>query len=199
MKTKIKLCGLSRPQDIASVNELMPEYIGFVFHKKSRRAVTRDQAAELKSLLRPEIKAVGVFVDAEVSQVAGLLKEGIIDLAQLHGHEDDGWIARFREKSEGKLIQAFRIASAEDVLAAEKSAADYILLDNGSGTGQAFDWSLIRGIRRPYFLAGGLSPDNVKEAVTLLRPYAVDVSSGIETGGFKDPVKMKQFILNARS
>ena len=199
MKTKIKLCGLSRPQDISSVNELMPEYIGFVFHKKSRRAVTRDQAAELKSLLRPEIKAVGVFVDAEVSQVAGLLKEGIIDLAQLHGHEDDGWIARFREISEGKLIQAFRIASAEDVLAAEKSAADYILLDNGSGTGQAFDWSLIRGIRRPYFLAGGLSPDNVKEAVTLLRPYAVDVSSGIETDGFKDPVKMKQFILNARS
>jgi phosphoribosylanthranilate isomerase len=85
------------------------------------------------------------------------------------------------------------------VLAAEKSAADYILLDNGSGTGQAFDWSLIRGIRRPYFLAGGLSPDNVKEAVSLLLPYAVDVSSGIETDGFKDPVKMKQFILNARS
>lgn len=193
--TRIKLCGLSRPQDIQAANGLLPDYIGFVFAPKSRRYVTPKQAAELRGLLDPGITAVGVFVNEAPKAVAELLDRGVIDIAQLHGTEDEEYIGALRALTDRPLIKAFRIDSEQDILAAQNSTADYILLDSGDGgTGTRFDWSLIRRLERPYFLAGGLRVDNVGDAVTALDPYAVDVSSGIETGGVKDTNKMIEFV-----
>ena len=196
--TKVKLCGLRREEDIAAANELRPDYIGFVFAEKSRRAVTRDTAARLKALLAPGIPAVGVFVNAQPETVAYLLADGIIDLAQLHGQEDADYIARLRVLTDRPLIQAFRVRTAEDAKRAEQSPADYILLDAGAGDGKTFEWELAESVGRPYFLAGGLTPENAGEAVARLHPFALDVSSGIETDGWKDPEKMRAFMKAVR-
>ena len=196
--TKIKLCGLSRPCDIEAANQLKPDYIGFVFAPKSKRYVTYRKAAELKSRLSPEIKAVGVFVNECPQETAKLLKNGIIDMVQLHGGEAEDDIARLRRLTDRPIIKAFRIETAYDIKAANQSTADYILLDSGAGTGTVLDWSLVNSIGRPYFLAGGLDADNVADAVKALRPFAVDVSSGIETDGLKDKAKMAAFIAAVR-
>ena len=191
--TKIKMCGLTRVEDIAAVNEIKPDYIGFVFAKKSRRFISREKAAELKAILDKDIKAVGVFVDEDIKAVAEFLKCGIIDIAQLHGSEDNDYIVSLRAMTNKPVIKAFRIRTQEDIYKAQESAADMVLLDAGAGDGKTFDWSLIDTITRPYFLAGGLSPENAGEAVKTLHPYGLDVSSGIETDGYKDRIKMAEF------
>ena len=196
--TKIKLCGLSRDCDIEAANALRPDYIGFVFAVKSRRYVPPETAAELKQLLIPEIRAVGVFVDEAPERVARLLNDGVIDLAQLHGSEDEGYIRRLRNLTDGLLIQAFRIRTEKDLRRAEMSTADEILLDAGAGTGTVFDWTLLQGAERRYFLAGGLNPENVRDAIRSVRPYGVDVSSGIETDFRKDQEKMAAFVAAVR-
>ncbi len=196
--TRIKFCGLTRPCDIENANERMPEYIGFVFWPKSRRNVSPEQAAELKKHLSPGIKSVGVFVNESPEKIAALISAGTIDIAQLHGDEDNEYIQTLRRLTDAEIIKAFRIRSHADIAAAEKSAADHILLDSGMGTGSTFEWELLRGIQRPYFLAGGLDAVNVQEAVNFLRPFAVDVSSGIETDGHKDPAKMAAFVKAVR-
>ena len=197
--TKIKLCGLSRPCDIEAANALQPDYIGFVFAPKSRRYVSPETAAGLRTRLDPAIRAVGVFVNERPEAVAALLRAGTIDIAQLHGSEDAAYIERLRALTGQPIMQAFRMESERDIAAAQASTADSVLLDSGAGgTGTAFDWTLLRSIGRPYFLAGGLSPDNVGNAVRLLHPYAVDVSSGIETDGKKDRNKMAAFVAAVR-
>ncbi len=196
--TRIKMCGLFRPCDIRAANEIKPEYIGFVFSPGSRRYVTYEQASGLKALLEPDIKAVGVFVDENPKTVAALLDQGVIDIAQLHGREDESYIRKLRTLTDRPVIKAFCIKNEYDAAQAQQSTADYILLDSGAGTGTIFDWKLIQDIQRPYFLAGGLSPDNVGEAVRYLYPYAVDVSSGIETDGRKDKIKMAAFAAAVR-
>lgn len=198
--TKIKLCGLSRPCDIEAANELQPEYIGFVFAPKSRRHVSPEQAAILKEQLNPAIKAVGVFVNEAPETIAAYLKDEIIDIAQLHGGESESYIQQLRKFTDKPLIQAFRIDTEQDIEAANASSADYILLDSGEGgTGTAFDWRLLRQVNRPYFLAGGLTPHNIEDAVQTLAPYAVDVSSGIEANGYKDKNKMNAFVTAVRA
>ncbi len=199
-KTKIKLCGLSRPVDIETANRLQPDFIGFIFAPKSRRYVAPERAAELKAMLAPSIQAVGVFVREEPETVAELLRRGVIDVAQLHGGESEEYVARLRALTDKPIIKAFRIDGPEDIQAAQASGADYVLLDNGAGgTGTVFDWGLVQTIDRPYFLAGGLDGENVRSAVETLRPYAVDVSSGIETEGLKDPAKMERFVAQVRA
>ena len=195
---KIKMCGLFHPCDIRAANEIKPEYIGFVFSPGSRRYVTYGQASELKALLEPDIRAVGVFVDENPKTVADLLDQGVIDIVQLHGRDDESYIKKLRTLTDCPVIQAFCVKNEYDAAQAQRSTADYILLDSGAGTGTIFDWKLIQDIQRPYFLAGGLSPDNVGEAVRYLYPYAVDVSSGIETDGRKDKIKMAAFAAAVR-
>ena len=196
--TKIKFCGLSRYCDIIYANESKPEYIGFVFAAKSKRRVTPEKAKELKKLLSPDILAVGVFSDDDIEMIAGLLENGTIDIAQLHGSEDENYIKHLKTLAGKPVIKAFCIKSEEDVRKAESSPADYILLDSGSGTGRTFDWELIKNIKRPYFLAGGLTPENAEKAVSKLHPFALDVSSGIETGEVKDKTKMAAFAAAVR-
>lgn len=196
--TKIKLCGLSRPCDIEMVNALNPEYIGFVFTPKSKRYVSPEKASELKKLLSPSIKAVGVFVNAPQNEILELVHSEIIDIIQLHGTEDAAYIRQLRELTDAPIIQAFRMKTEADIFLAKQSSADYILLDSGAGTGMTFNWQLIQDVKRPYFLAGGLNPDNVRNAIQKLTPFAVDVSSGIETEGFKDKEKMTAFVTAVR-
>ena len=196
--TKIKLCGITRLCDIEVANELKPEYIGFVFAKKSKRYVAPEVAEQLRRKLSHEIQAVGVFVDESVQQVAKLLREHVIDLAQLHGSEDDDYIRMLRELTNQPIIKAFRINEESDLDAIEACSADYVLLDSGAGCGEIFEWSLIKNIKRPFFLAGGLHTDNVKTAVQEIHPFAVDVSSGIETNGFKDEEKIRAFVTAVR-
>lgn len=196
--TRIKLCGITELNTIDAVNELKPEYIGFVFAKKSKRFLTPETAGELKKSLAPGIQAVGVFVDAPMDQVAKLLQEGIIDMAQLHGKEDEAYIQRLRCLTDKPIMKAFVISGREDVERIEESSADLVLIDSGAGSGKAFDWSLTKEIRRPFFLAGGLDAENVGEAVRQIHPYAVDVSSGIETEGRKDKEKMTAFVDTVR-
>lgn len=193
-RTRIKLCGLTRQEDIRTVNSLRPDYVGFVFYAKSRRCVTEAQATRLKERLDPSVKAVGVFVNEDPALIARLLDRGIIDLAQLHGQEDTDYYNRLRSLTGKPLVKAFRVESPADCLPAEVYPSDGILLDSGMGSGVAFDWSAVAGVKRPYFLAGGLHAGNVAAAIRTLHPFAVDVSSGIETDGSKDKEKMKAFV-----
>lgn len=195
---KVKFCGMMRMEDIQVANELQPEYIGFIFAPMSKRYILPEDAKVLKHALDPSIEAVGVFVNEELETVGALLERGVIDIAQLHGEEDESYIRKLQERSNKQVMKAFRIERAEDVERAIHSCADAILLDAGAGEGRVFDWQLLKYIERPYFLAGGLSPENMQEAIDMLHPYALDVSSGIETDGRKDSQKMKRFITKVR-
>lgn len=240
--TRIKLCGLTRIQDIEIANKLKPEYIGFIFWDRSSRNVSAIQAARLKGKLDPEIKTVGVFVNAPAEQVISYYNVGIIDIAQLHGNENEEYIKKLHdagltvikafkmkktgeninlagnanieipekptgnaitgipEKPTGNAITETSEKSTDDVITeAVKSSADYIMFDPGKGEGATFNWQLIKGIKREFFLAGGLTPENIEKAVETVQPFAVDVSSGIETNGHKDPDKMAAFVKSTRA
>lgn len=197
---KVKLCGLRRPEEIAFANEAGPDCVGFVFTPKSRRAVTAETAKSLRGKLNSGIIPVGVFVNQSVELVSRLLNEGIIDWAQLHGQEDEAYLTALRRLTRKPILQAFRVEKPGDVERAVASTADGILLDNGAGgTGETFDWALVRDCTRPFFLAGGLTPENVAGAIAQVRPYGVDTSSGVETAGWKDREKMQRFVQAART
>ncbi len=197
--TKIKLCGLMRPEDAEAANELKPDFAGLVFWERSRRFVDQDQAKLLRQILDPSIPVVGVFVDQPMDRILELLDQDILQMAQLHGHESEEELNYLKVRSGRPVIRAVKVRSEKDLLFARHSAADYILLDNGTGTGETFDWTLMDDrLARPIFLAGGLNEENVKDAICRYRPYAVDVSSGIETEGRKDPEKMKRFVRAVR-
>ena len=197
--TKIKFCGMRTLEAAAVANEIMPDYAGFVLAPQFWRYVSREKLIPISKSLRPEIQKVGVFVDNPFDEVAELLDSGLIDLAQLHGNEDGGYIRRLQDTCGKPIIKAFKIETADDVKRAQDSPADFVLLDSGTGTGRSFDWSLIESFGREFFLAGGLDPENVREAIERCRPYAVDVSSGIETDRVKDPEKMRDFASAVRS
>lgn len=195
--TKIKICGLSRAADIEVANILLPEFVGFIFWAKSKRYISPNDAAKLKNILDKKISAVGVFVNEKISTVAEIAK--FLDLIQLHGDEDENYISEIKKITAKKIIKAFKIKNAEDLQHAKNSRADFILLDGGAGTGETFNWQMLKNFEREYFLAGGLTVENVSAAVKDLKPFAVDVSSGIETGGLKDSAKMKKFVDIVRS
>ena len=191
-RTKIKICGLKRPEDITYVNEAKPDYCGFIIEfPKSSRNVTGALVRELTAKLNPDIIPVGVFVNAAPERVEELLLDGTIHIAQLHGQEDEAYIRRIQKNTGHQVIKAFSVKTAQDIENVLKSPADYILFDQGGGgTGQTFDWSLIPEIDRPFFLAGGLGADNLETAVQTIYPYAVDLSSSVETDGMKDRDKI---------
>ena len=197
--TKVKICGLKSEDDISYANELKPDYIGFVFLQGRKRYVSPSHAAHLRELLDPSIPAVGVFVNEPLEHVISLAESGTIQMIQLHGQEDEAYLRKLRERCSQPVIKAFIIRTKEDMESALLYPSDYLLLDNGLGTGEAFDWSLIEKINRPFFLAGGLNPKNAASAIEQAHPYALDVSSGVETDGNKDYEKMKSFIHTVRT
>lgn len=202
-ETKVKICGLSRPQDIEYVNEALPDYIGFVF-TESRRQVSPESAYNLKAVLDGRIRSVGVFVNDAIENISRLCKEGIIDLIQLHGDETCEYIEELRQYTDKPLIKAFRIKADELAEYISSYSCDYLLLDtyspgNYGGTGEAFDWSLIKNNSKPFFLAGGVGPNNVRTAIETVHPFCVDASSSLETSGFKDRDKIIEFVKIVRS
>ena len=190
--TKIKICGLRRSEDIAYVNEAKPDFAGFIIDvPKSRRNVPREKVWELTALLSPEILPVGVFVNAPMETILSLVTDGRLKAVQLHGQESQSYLEELKKQVAVPLIRAFSIRSPEDLTEAEKSPADFVLLDNGAGgTGETFDWSLLSSFNRPFFLAGGLRLENIAESVSRFHPYALDLSSGVETDGYKDKEKI---------
>lgn len=202
MTPKVKICGLRREEDIDAANALRPDFIGFVFARDSTRRISPGAALALRRRLSPEIKAVGVFAGASVGEIAAVCRSGAIDIVQLHGGADDErLLTALRSALPGvPVIRAFKVADEANLAEAEATAADHVLLDAGSGSGRVFDWTLLarRPLGRPFFLAGGLGPENVAEAVALVHPFAVDASSSLETGGFKDYAKMERFIQEVR-
>jgi phosphoribosylanthranilate isomerase len=194
---KIKICGLFRNEDIDYVNLARPDYVGFVF-AASRRRVTPDGAARLWGKLAEGIVPVGVFVDAPPEEIAALCARGVIEIAQLHGHEDETYIARLKELCPAPIIKAVSVKSARDIEGCPAASADYLLLDHGSGgSGERFDWKVIQSVAKPFFLAGGVRLENLAEALSH-DPYCIDVSSGAETKGVKDREKIETLVRRVR-
>ena len=193
---KIKICGLRRLEDISIVNRYKPDYVGFVF-ADSKRKVSHDFAYEMKSNLSSDIVSVGVFVDADIGEIVELFDRGIIEIAQLHGLESEDYINNLIENTNGelKIINAIEMSDEMDLLEYDNSISDYLLLDSGKGSGKTFDWGLIRkDLNKEFFLAGGINISNIADAIEEFNPYAIDLSSGVETDGFKDENKIEEIM-----
>lgn len=203
--TQIKICGLKREEDIEIVNKFCPDYIGFVF-APSKRQITLDQGKHLKQLLKPTIKAVGVFVNERVESILEYETHKVIDIIQLHGDEDATYIRALKAQTKLPLIKAIRVKSKEELRAnitqIEALPVDYLLFDTYAkeaygGSGISFDWDMLKGIQRPYFLAGGIGITNLEEALKKA-PYGIDVSSSVEREGLKDQQKIEALMRAVR-
>ena len=206
---KIKICGLKRIADVDYVNQCMPDWIGFVF-AGTKRKIDFETAEVLKQRLNPEIKTVGVFVNEEVSFIANLVTEGILDMIQLHGDEDEEYIIKLQKslmehnQTDIPITKAVRVQSKEQILEAEKLSVDYLLLDafkedEYGGSGKVFDHKLIPKLQKSFILAGGIAEKNVIGILEELKkrdkiPCCVDVSSSVETNGYKDKMKIGKIV-----
>lgn len=182
---KIKICGLRREEDIAYVNELLPDYIGFILSPGFRRSIDRELAERLRSRLSPKITAVGVFVNDSAENIDYFVSNKIIDAVQLHGSEPPDFCAGVN----APVIKYFSPADFDKI---DGYDTDYFLFDSGTGTGRSFDWSKLPKTDKPFFLAGGIGADNIREAIEKVKPYAIDLSSAVETDGVKDYNKIKE-------
>lgn len=193
---KVKICGIRRPEDVQSINQSKPDYVGFIVDfPKSHRSVSIEALQNLTSQVDSSIEKVGVFVDTPLEVIADLLNQSIIDIAQLHGKQDENDIKQLKELTPKPIWKAFSVNSNANLREAEGSSADLVLLDHESGgTGQTFDWSLIQDFNRPYLLAGGMNETTIPRALAELKPDGIDVSSGVETNKFKDPEKIERIV-----
>ena len=198
MPVKIKLCGMFRPEEIAAVNEAGPDYCGFIIDlSKSHRSISPTQVRQLRGLLRPDILPCGVFVNAPMALLSALVQDGTLAMVQLHGAEDDAYIKALRERIGAvPIIKAVQLSTPAAIPVS--CAADYLLLDSGQGSGVPLDWSRLPAPSAPFFLAGGLTPENLPLALSQCKPRAVDLSSGIETNKLKDPKKMRAAVAAVR-
>lgn len=210
---KVKMCGISKVETIPSIVEAKPDYMGLVF-APSKRQVTVDQAKTLVEELHKqytkrynngaeqsnndEIKTVGVFVNETLDNLVTIATEVNLDAVQLHGDEDEAFIQSLKERTNVEVWKAVQIRSAADAEVWIDSSADMLLFDayhkdERGGTGEVFDWSCLDEFERPFMLAGGIDSTNVARAIRTVRPYGIDISSGIETDGVKDDEKIKAF------
>ena len=201
---KVKICGLTREEDIEAVNECLPDYAGFVF-AESRRKIDSGKASDLIKRLNPKVKPVGVFVNMDKTKLVNIAGDCGLIAVQLHGDEDNQYIEDLRRllPAETLIIKAVRVKNSDSLKTVSSAECDILLFDSyhpesAGGTGDVFNWSLLQGFPRPYFLAGGLNQDNVKSVLNKLSPWGVDVSSGVETDGYKDLIKIREFIMCAR-
>src|SRR5699024_10841554 len=197
---KVKICGLRRPEDIEAANAAKPDYVGFIFVEGTKRYVEPIQAAQFRKDLAGDIQTVGVIVNARIEKIVAICKAGIIDVIQLHGEEDATYIDQLKGQVDQEIIKS--VAVGDDLVVAPNQA-DYLLFDSLSpsrgGSGKIFDWQMVSAYQeKPFFLAGGLGVENIEEALKVVRPYAVDASSSLETDGVKDPVKMQKFVEKIR-
>lgn len=186
MSVKLKICGIRRIEDVEIINKVLPDYVGFIF-APSKRQINLETANILKNRLDSRVKTVGVFVNSNIDYITNIVKKGVIDLIQLHGNEDELYISELRKNVDIEIIKAIKVNEFNSI---NSSTASYILLDSGGGSGQTFDWELAPKINKPLFIAGGISIDNMREAIDFFNPFALDVSSSVETDGFKDYEKI---------
>lgn len=198
-ETKIKLCGMFRSEDISFVNEVKPDFCGFILAEGFRRRILKEQAAEFRRALDPDIPAVGVFVNNSCEEIIAYLQDGTIQMAQLHGNETEEDIQYIKAMTGKSVMKAVKVTNRYDVELWLDSAADYLLFDGGMGSGITFDWSALTDIDREFFLAGGLNAGNLVAAIDRVHPYAVDLSSGVETDGVKELEKMREVARLVRS
>lgn len=196
--SKIKICGLTRLNDVSIVNDSNPDYIGFVF-AKSKRYVSLDTARALRSRIKKNIKSVGVYVNESIGNIIKACDQNVIDIIQLHGDEDNDYISSLRNNTDKEIIKCIRVKDENDIISAKDDTSDFILFDTYSkdeygGTGNTFDWSLIKNFEKPFFLGGGLNSDNIASLITTYKPYCVDISSGVESYGVKDISKVNDVI-----
>jgi len=198
---KVKICGICHQSEIGIMNELSPDYVGFVFAPKSRHFIAPEFAGMLRSKLRKGIQTVGVFSNAELKTVAMCVEIAGLNMVQLHGNETGEYIAALREYIKCPIMKVYKVAKAIDAEKASYSTADFAMLDGGSaGDGKTFDWSLIGKLHRKFFLSGGLTPENVTQALNISSsPFAVNVSSGVESNRIKDYKKVMKFIAAVRN
>ena len=192
---KVKICGIRRAEDIEIINKYPPDYIGFVF-AESKRKINLDTAKTLKKMLKVNIPVVGVFVNGNIEDILELYRNDIIDIAQLHGDENEDYINQLKEEAPGiKLIKAIEINKKEDLNDYENINVEYLLLDCGKGSVKTFNCDLInKNISKDFFLAGGLNSANFNQAIEKFQPYGIDLSSGVETNGYKDEEKIKKIM-----
>ena len=208
---RIKISGIGNPMDINYVNRVRPDYIGLVFDPEDSSYVDPDVAAELKQSLSPAIKAVGMFKDKEIKDIVSIAEKVQVDLVELHGDADNTYINTLRARLHSgiPIIKAFKVASESDLTSLNSSTADYVLIDNYNDNDtdndtepeKSFDASLLRkaSINKPLFIAGGIRPDNVRRAIHIFNPDAVDAGSSLDTDGCKDLSKMKKFVSVVRT
>ena len=203
---KVKMCGISKVETIPAIVDAKPDYMGLVF-APSKRQVTVDQAKTLVEELHKQcinhydtkvVKTVGVFVNETVDNLVTIANEANLDAVQLHGDEDEAFIQSLKERTNVEVWKAVQIRSAADAEAWIDSSADMLLFDayhkdERGGTGEVFDWSCLDAFERPFMLAGGIDSTNVARAIRTVRPYGIDISSGIETNGVKDDEKITAF------
>lgn len=181
MSTKIKICGLRREEDIDFINEAKPDYAGVILCRRFWRGIDFEQTKKLKKRLDPSIPLVGVFVNDKFSDVLFALRHGIVDIVQLQGTESEEYIQSLHMLNKGRqIIKACHVHSPEVIPYAVGSCADHIILDSAPGSGNVFDWELVKGVQRPFILAGGLTPDNIPQAIEQVHPWGIDISSGVE-------------------
>ena len=184
---KIKICGIRRKEDVEYLNELLPDYAGFILSSGFMRTINRETAKELRSLLSPKINVVGVFVNDSTENIDFFLKNNIIDTVQLHGSESP----EFCKRINADVIKYF---SPKDFQKIAEYDTEYYLFDSGTGTGNTFDWSKIPNTTKPFFLAGGINKNNIGDAIAKVNPYCIDLSSAVETDGKKDYNKIKEIM-----
>ena len=198
---KVKICGICHESEISIMNELVPDYVGFVFARKSRHFISPEHAGYLRSKLRQGIKSVGVFTNESLHGVAMCVETAGLSMVQLHGEETAEYIASLREYIRCPIMKVYKVAKPIDAEKALYSTADYVMLDGGNaGDGKTFDWSMLGRMRRKFFLSGGLNPENFQQALLLdPQPYALNASSGLESHRTKDFRKVMKFILGVKS
>ena len=200
--TLVKFCGNRREEDIRFLKEAGGDLAGFILTPGFKRSVEPEFVKTISKALPENIRKVGVFVNEPVENIIRIAADDIIDMIQLHGDEDEDYIRELKKLAPGrKIIKVFIVKGEDDIRRANESSADLVLLDAGvGGSGKLFDQSLIKGIERDFILAGGLNDGNVARAIENAGPHliGVDVSSGVETDGYKDREKMIRFSRNAK-
>ena len=198
---KIKICGVTTCDILPTINELKPDYIGFIMTAGFRRSVSDGFVRQFGEALGRRIERVGVFVNDDISRIAALVRQGIIDVVQLHGDEDGSYIRKLKSRADVPVIKA--VGVEDGMVPAYPAECDIVLLDaraaaGGGGTGRSICWRRYSEVDKPVILAGGITAGNVRAALAAVRPWGVDTSGGVETGGVKDAAKIYEYITNIR-
>lgn len=202
---QIKICGLFRDEDIEAINAAAPDWAGFIIDVPfSHRSISVSKAKNLASRLTLGIKPVGVFFNETPEHIAEAAEKANFSAVQLHGEENEEDLAQLKRLLEERSLdcriwKAFKVEDAASIAQAQKSSADVVLLDGGTGEGRAFNWELCASMDRPFIVAGGLDPENIEQALTATGAFACDLSSGVETEKIKDPAKINAAVKAARS